>query len=82
MIPKVEDISEHKNQSDMTSNTVRAIKAIKVMQLMIRPERYDQRNMVSDTIKTNPGVVTSSVALTRRPETRAKLDVQEVDVGR
>ena len=76
MILKAENTSEHQNQSntinDTTSNTVRAINAIKAMQTMIQPERYDQSDMASDTIKTNPGVVTSSVTLTQRPETRAK----------
>ena len=38
--------------------------------------------MVSNTIRTNLGVVTLLVALTRRPETRVKPDVEEVDVGR
>ena len=82
MIPKVENISKHENQSDTTSNTVRAIKAIEEMQSTILPERYNQSNMVSNTIRTNPGVVISSVALTQRPETQAKPDVQEVDVER
>ena len=76
MIPKVENTSEHQDQSDAindtTSNTVRTIKAIKAMRTTIRPERYDQSNMVSDTIRTNPGMVTLSIALTQRPETRAK----------
>ena len=57
---------------------------IKVIQLTIRPEQYNQSNMTSNTIRTNPGVVTvtSSVALMRRPETQTKPDVQEADVGR
>ena len=74
MIPKAENTSEQKNQSDTTSNTVRAIKAIKAIQSTIRPERCNQSNqsnMTSDTIRTNPGVVTITlpVALTRRLET-------------
>ena len=78
-ILKAENTSEHKDQTDAinntTSNTIRAIKAIKAfkaMQSTIRPERYNQSNMVSNTIKTNPGVVKLSVALTQRPKTRAK----------
>ena len=66
---------------------VRAIKAIKAIQSTIRPEQYDQQygqsnhsNKVCNTIKTNPGVVTLSVALTRDPS--GKPDVQEVDVER
>ena len=51
MIPKAENSSKHKNQSNTISNTVRAIKAI---QSMIRPEQYNQSNMVSDMIRTNP----------------------------
>ena len=53
--------SNQSNQSnainDMTNDTVRAIKAIKAikaMQSTIRPERYDQSDMVSDTIRMNP----------------------------
>ena len=38
--------------------------------------------MVSNIIRTNPGVVTSSVALTQRLETQAKPDVQKIDIGR
>ena len=72
MIPKAKNTFEHKNQSDTTSDTVRRIKAIKAMQSTIRPERYNQSDMVSNTIRTNPGVVTSLVALRRRPETRAE----------
>ena len=78
MILKAENIFEHKNQSD----TVKAIKAIKAMRSTIQLKQYDQSNIVSDTIRTNLGVVTLSVALTQRPETRAKPDVQEVDVER
>ena len=53
------------------SNAVRAIKAI---WLTIRLERCDQSDITSDTIRTNPGVVTVTllVALRQRPETRAK----------
>ena len=76
MILKVENTFKHKDQSnainDTTSNTVRGIKAIKAMQSTIRPERYDPSDMVSNTIRTNPGVVTLSVALTQRPKTQAK----------
>ena len=78
-IPKAENISEHENQSNQsdainntTSDTVRAIKAIKATQSTIRPERYEQSDMVSDTIRMNPGVVTSLVALRRKSETRAE----------
>ena len=74
MIPKAENTSEHENQSNTTSNTVRAIKTIKAIQSTIRPKQCDQSNMTSNTIRTNPGVVmvTLSKALTQRPETRAE----------
>ena len=68
MIPKAENTSEHENQSNTTSDTDKAIKAIKAMRSTIRPEQYDQSNMVSDTIRTSPEVITSPVALTQRPE--------------
>ena len=78
-IPKAEKTSEHKNQSnqsnainDTTSNTVRAIKVIKATRSTIRPERYEQSDMVSDTIRMNPVVVTSLVALRQRPEIQAE----------
>ena len=55
---------------------VRAIKAIKAMRSTIQPKQYNQSNMASDTIRTNPVVtVTLPVALTQRPETQAKPDV-------
>ena len=70
--------SDQSNQSDAinntTSDTVKAIKAIKAMQSTIRPKRCNQCNMTSDTIKTNPEVITgiSLVALRRRPEIQAE----------
>ena len=79
IIPKAENTSEHKDQSNQsdainntTSNTIKAIKAIKAMRSVIRPEQYNQSDMVSNTMRTNPGVVTLSVTLTQRPKTRAK----------
>ena len=41
MIPKAENTFEHKNQSNTTSDMVRAIKAIKAMQSTIRPKQYN-----------------------------------------
>ena len=40
-------------------------------------QRYGQSNMTSDMIRTTPGVITITlpVALTQKPETRAKTDV-------
>ena len=76
MIPKAMNTFEYKDESDQsnlindtTSNTVRAIKAIKAIRSMIWSERYNQSNMVSGIIRTNPGVVILPVALTQRPET-------------
>ena len=60
--------SKQYNQQYGQNNAVRAIKAI---QSTIRPEQCDQSNMTSDTIRTNPGMVTVTlpVALMQRPET-------------
>ena len=56
------------DQSNTISDTVRAIKA---MRTTIWPEQNDQSDMISNMIRTKPGVVivTSLVAPTRRPET-------------
>ena len=80
MIPKVENTSEHKyDQRYGQSDAVRAIKAIQsTIRPVIRSERskrleeYNQSDMVRDTIRTNPGVVTLSVAFRRRPQTQAE----------
>ena len=63
MIPKAENNSEHKNQSNTTSNTVRVIKAIKAMR---------SSDMASNTIRMNPGVIKLLVALRQKPETGVK----------
>ena len=44
-IPKTKNTSEHENQSDTTSDVVRAIKAIRST---IRPEQYNQSDTIND----------------------------------
>ena len=36
------------------------------------PEQYSQDNMVGDTIRINPDIVTLSIASTQRPEPQRK----------
>ena len=59
-------------------------KSIEHFQTQRRPKEYNQSGTTSNMIRTTPrGItVTTPVALTQGPETQAKLDVQEVDIGR
>ena len=95
MIPKVENTSEHKDQSnqsnaidDTTSDTVTAIKVIKAMRLTIRPiilsepsKQPKRYGQRYDQDKPGGGyILSSSYAKTR--DLSKKPDAQEVDVGR
>ena len=66
--------SEQSKRYDQRYGQSNAVRAIKAIQSTIRPQQCNQSDMTSNTIRTNPGVVTVTllVALRRRPETRAK----------
>ena len=56
--------SNMSDQSNIIKNNLisNMVKTIKAMQSTIRPEQYNQSNMVSNTIKINLKVVTLLVA--------------------